>query len=373
MLEENKRVKVIAYYLPQFHTFPENDEWWGKGFTEWTNVKSAMPLYKGHLQPRVPLKQNYYNLLDVEVLRWQSDLANKYGIYGFCYYHYWFDGKMLMNRPMEILLENKDIEQPFCICWANENWTKAWAKKDRTILISQTYGSKEDWERHFEYLLPFFKDDRYIKLNGYPLLVIYRPELIGTLREMLELWKKLAISNGLGGITFAYQHANYNHLNVPTGDLFDYGIEYQPSFVRKDQQRSINLVRGKILNELVTKLGIKQSKMSSILYNYDDTWKRILNVIPRDSKMIPGAFVNWDNTPRYKKRASIEYSYSVDKFEKYLECQIRRTKEIYKKDLLFLFAWNEWGEGGYIEPDTAEGYMRLEAIRNALKKNGDFI
>ena len=144
-------MKIIAFYLPQFHEFRENDEWWGKGFTEWTNVKSAKPLYKGHNQPKVPYGEKYYNLLDTETLRWQSKLAKEYGVYGFCYYHYWFDGKMLMNRPMELLLENTDITQKFCICWANEKWTKAWAKKERTVLIDQTYGNEKDWKEHFEY------------------------------------------------------------------------------------------------------------------------------------------------------------------------------------------------------------------------------
>ena len=364
-------MKIITYYLPQFHTFPENDEWWGEGFTEWTNVKGAKPLYEGHLQPKIPLDKNYYNLLDINVLRWQSELAQKYGIYGFCYYHYWFDGKMLMNRPMEILLENTDIKQPFCVCWANEDWTKAWAKRDKTVLIGQTYGSKEDWKRHFEYLLPFFKDERYITVDGKPIFIIYRPELIGTLREMLVYWKKLAVKSGLQGICFVYQQSTYNHLKEPTGDLFDYGIEYHPNFVRKEQRKSLKLIREKILNEFVTKFGLRQSKISTIIYDYDDTWKRILDTVPRDSKMIPGAFVNWDNTPRYKKRASMEDGYSAEKFEKYLTIQIKRAREVYKKDLLFLFAWNEWGEGGYLEPDEHERYSRLEAVKFALAKNGE--
>ena len=359
-------MKIIAFYLPQFHTFKENDEWWGEGFTEWTNVKSANPLYKGHLQPKIPLNGNYYNLLDINVLKWQSSLAKKYGIYGFCYYHYWFDGKMLMNRPMEMLLENTDIKQPFCICWANEDWTRAWAKRDRTVLIGQTYGSREDWKRHFEYLLPFMQDERYFRIDDEPLFVIYRPELITNLREMLGLWNDLAKQYGLKGIRYAYQQSTYNHLKEDTGDLFDYGIEYQPNFVRKAQRKSFKLIREKVLNEMVIKLGMKQNKWSSIVFDYDDTWKRILNIVPRDSKMIPGAFVNWDNTPRYKKRANIEDGYTREKFEKYLTIQIRRAKEVYNKDMIFLFAWNEWGEGGYLEPDEDEKYARLEAIRNAL-------
>ena len=159
-------MKIIAFYLPQFHNIPENDEWWGDGFTEWTNVKKAKPLYEGHMQPRVPLGGNYYNLLDDNVKIWQADLAKKYGVYGFCYYHYWFNGKMLLEKPMEQMLANKEVDIPFCICWANEPWTKAWVGDERKLLIAQEYGQEEEWKQHFMYLLPFFKDERYITKNG---------------------------------------------------------------------------------------------------------------------------------------------------------------------------------------------------------------
>ena len=168
-------MKIIAFYLPQFHCFPENDAWWGTGFTEWNNVRSAQPLFKNHNQPRVPLDNNYYDLTETENLRWQAHLAQKYGVYGFCYYHYWFNGKLLMEKPMEQMLSDKEIQLPFCICWANENWTKAWAKRSKEVLIAQNYENKEDWKKHFEYLEKFFKDKRYIKCNGKPLLVICRP------------------------------------------------------------------------------------------------------------------------------------------------------------------------------------------------------
>lgn len=365
-------MKIIAFYLPQFHSFPENDEWWGKGFTEWTNVKSAKPSFAGHNQPKVPLNNNYYNLLDADSLRWQSSLAKEYGIYGFCYYHYWFDGKMLMQQPMEMLLKNKDIDQPFCICWANEDWTRAWAKKERTVLIGQTYGGRKDWEEHFEYLLPFFQDERYIKVDGKPLFVIYRPELIGVLSEMLSCWDEMAEKAGLPGVAYAYQQVTYNHQKEATGELFDYGIEYQPGYVKKDQQKSLKLVSRKLLNDIVRKFNLPQRKWSTIYYDYDETWKRILEVEPRDGKMFPGAFVDWDNTPRYKNGSSIIYGYTAEKFKNYLSQQIKRAKEVYKKDMIFLFAWNEWGEGGYLEPDESEKFARLEAVRDALRENNEF-
>lgn len=362
-------MKIIAFYLPQFHTFPENDTWWGKHFTEWKNVKSALPLFKGHQQPKVPLDKRYYDLTDRKILRWQAELAEKYGIYGFCYYHYWFEGKLLMERPMELMLEDKSITLPFCISWVNEDWTRAWALKSREILIKQTYGNSMDWEKHFYYLLPFFKDERYIRIEDEPIFIIYRPELIEPLYEMTALWKRLAVENGLKGIKLIYQQVFYNHQRDGGGELFDYGIEYQPTYVRRKQMKTLPVVIRKIRNEAVNRFCLQQRKGSTITYDYDDTWKRILRMHPKDSKMIPGAFVDWDNTPRYHKKASLCTGFTIDKFEKYLTAQIKRTKEVYRKDMLFLFAWNEWGEGGYLEPDTLYGYRRLETIKKALEKN----
>ena len=164
-------MKIIALYLPQFHEIPENNEWWGKGFTEWTNVKTAKPSFKGQYQPRIPLNNNYYNLTDVRAQEWQAKLAKEYGIYGFCYYHYWFEGKMLLEKPAEIMLKNLSVDMPFCFCWANHTWLRAWADKSNRTLIKQTYGTEEDWINHFNYLLPFFKDERYIKEDGKPIMV----------------------------------------------------------------------------------------------------------------------------------------------------------------------------------------------------------
>ena len=214
-------MKIIAFYLPQFHNIPENDEWWGNGFTEWTNVKKAKPLYEGHMQPRVPLGGNYYNLLDDNVKIWQADLAKKYGVYGFCYYHYWFNGKMLLEKPMEQMLANKEVDIPFCICWANEPWTKAWVGDERKLLIAHEYGKEEEWKQHFMYLLPFFKDKRYITKDGKPLFVFYRPDIVPCMKEMIETWDKLAKENGLSGITFAFQSGDYDWNNSKEAKLFD--------------------------------------------------------------------------------------------------------------------------------------------------------
>lgn len=368
-------MKIIAYYLPQYHAFPENDAWWGKGFTEWVNVKKAKPLFKGHAQPRVPLNQNYYNLLDEEnkTLRWQADLAQKHGIYGFCYYHYWFDGHMLMQKPMENMLADKEIHLPFCVCWANEDWTKAWAKKSREVLIGQTYGDEGEWKRHFEYLLPFFQDSRYIKIDGKPLFILYRPEIVPPLEAMLLYWKKLAKEHGFPGIAFCHQHVWYDHTVEKTGYLFDYGIEYQPAVVREQTKtKSPALMLHKSLNILFNTLNLPSTKASTIVYDYDKMWQMVLNHQPKDNRTLPGAFVDWDNTPRYGKGASVYRKATPEKFKHYLAQQIQHARNDYKKDMLFMFAWNEWGEGGYLEPDEQNRYGMLEAVRDALSETGEF-
>lgn len=369
--EKEDRVKVIAFYLPQFHEFQENNKWWGKGFTEWTTVKNAKPLFEGHNQPRVPLNKNYYNLLDDEVAEWQASLAKQYGIYGFCYYHYWFDGKMLMEKPMEKMLNNKNITLPFCICWANENWTRTWADKSKEILISQTYGNKEDWVNHYNYFSQFFLDNRYIKVEGKPILVIYRPEIIGPLREMLELWNEMAKKDGFPGICFMYQFKNYNHQKDKDGDLFDFGIEYQPVFSRWEYKKSFSFIIQFMVNNISDLLKIKSNRRNVICMDYDKEWKRVLKNKPRDEKMIPGAFTDWDNTPRHKNKGFIYLNANPRKFELYFTEQLKRTEKIYKKDMIFIFAWNEWGEGGYLEPDECYKYGYLEAVKNALEKYKD--
>lgn len=365
-------MKIIAFYLPQFHTFPENDKWWGKGFTEWQTVKNAQKIFKKHNQPRVPLNNNYYCLNDNgETLQWQCKLARDNGIYGFAFYHYWFDGKLLMERPMEILLEQKDIDINYCVCWANENWTRAWADKSKEILIEQTYGDSSDWVKHFNYLLQFFKDERYILVEGKPLIIIYRPEIIPTRLEMFTLWDKLAKENGFEGLFFLYQQNKYNPSKDKAGSIFKYGIEYQPQCamdLKRNRLRRIpyNIKSG--FNLIGNKFPFLWSKCLAFRFNYDSLWKSILNDFPKKDNMYPGAFVDWDNTPRHKKRGTFCENVTPEKFEKYLSLQIERTKTIYKKDILFLFAWNEWGEGGYLEPDTKNEYKMLTAIKNATKK-----
>ena len=376
-------MRIIAFYLPQFHEIPENDEWWGKGFTEWTNVKAAKPLFDGHNQPVVPLDDNYYNLLDNSTIKWQIDLAKKYGVYGFCFYHYWFDGHMLLQKPMENMLKDPDLNIPYCISWANENWTNAWkANGDVKTLIQQTYGKEDEWKRHFDYLLPFFKDPNYIVENNKPFFVIYRPEIITCLNEMLDYWNELAKENGFDGMVFAYQQISYHILEGRDESRFKYNIEYQPGYARYDIQmnqdskagqlafRFRNTVR-KIVSSVDKMIGTnitaKLTRNTLQTEDYDSLCKEIINRKPDSEKALPGMFVGWDNTPRRGKTGRVCIGSTPEKFEKYLKLQIENAEKNYKKDILFVFAWNEWAEGGYLEPDSKNKYGYLEAIRDAQK------
>jgi len=382
-------MKIIAAYLPQYHRIKENDEWWGDGFTEWTNVKKARSLFDGHNQPRVPLNQNYYNLLDNDnkTWHWQASLAKKYGVYGFSLYHYWFNGKLLLEKPIENLLKDSSIDIPFCICWANEKWTNGWVSNENRVLMEQDYSDEQDWVNHFMYLLPFFRDTRYIHVDNKPLIVIYVPYLMERyLESFIKCWRRLAQENGLDGLTLAFQHVR--NFNDPTFDanIFDYGMEFQPDYMLFHKKNETNIVNNaktvalnklfKISSWLQKKYGIyihrSRKDRSLITFSYDEMWNKILEKSPHDSNVFPGAFVDWDNTARKGKGGSVAIGTTPDKFRKYMTQQIFRARNVYQKDYLMLFAWNEWAESGYLEPDEKNGYAMLEALQSALIDNGEF-
>lgn len=371
-------MKILALYLPQFHTIPENDEWWGKGFTEWVNMKKAKALFDGHYQPRIPLGRNYYDLSDVNVMRKQTKIAKEYGIYGFCVYHYWFQGHKLLEKPMENFLKEKSIDFPFCFCWANEHWTNAWVSGENKILIEQDFTDREDWKNHFNYFLPFFKDERYVKEDNKPFLVIYLPSIIGPLNEMLEYWDKLAKENGFSGMKYAYQHYVYYLDEDKDDSRFDYAIQFQPNLamnlIKSKKEAKLELLKTRLSIFLQTKLHIylklKQKEVTQI--DYDDVWNKILEMKPTNKETIPGSFIDWDNTPRRGVRGSAMVGASPEKFEYYFNKQINHIKTNYHTDKIIMFAWNEWAEGGYLEPDEKYKYKYLEAIRRVLKNNNEF-
>lgn len=386
-------MKIIAFYLPQFHETPENNEWWGKGFTEWTNTKKAKPLFKAHYQPREPLNDNYYNLLDDGVKEWQVNLAKEYGIHGFCFYHYWFkNGKKLLEKPIEQYLENKDLDLPFCLSWANEPWTRRWDGSEHKVLMPQEYGDEKEWKEHFYYLLPFLKDERYIKLEGKPVFIIYKPNIIPCMNDMIDCWQRLAQSNGLEGISFIYQHPEFHFIENKDDSKFEMGIEFEPlySFARsrmgkntKDKLNDLFKLYNQGTNLFLNRLkqiinGIMDRNLSNKfefrftvtdIRDYDSLVKTSISSSPLNKKAIPGVFTDWDNTARRGKNATLFVGGNPEKFKDYLSMQIKRAKEVYNKDMIFINAWNEWAEGAYLEPDKKHGYAYLQAVKDALKEN----
>lgn len=379
-VKDGKGVKLISFYLPQFHTIPENDLWWGEGFTEWTNVRKAQPLFLGHDQPRIPM-EGEYDLMDDAVKIRQAELAKQYGVFGFCYYHYWFKGgRQLLEKPAQQMLANKAVDLPFCFCWANENWSKNWDGGNREVIMEQEYGGKADWEKHFQYLLPFFRDERYITVDGKPLFVIYKPEQIIDLYQMVSYWKQRAVEEGLPGLCLAFQFPTYYSDMYYREDVFDYRIGFEPvharslSSMRPGTSSKVQLLR-KFLGENAVSAYRKgrSSKMGSSLggksqslavYFYDEIWEKILNA-PWTEEFLPGAFVDWDNTPR-NKHGLLHAGFSIEKFRDYMTRLVRRANAE-NKSMLFLNAWNEWGEGAFLEPDEKYGYGKLEAVRDALR------
>lgn len=375
-------LKVISFYLPQFHSIPENDEVWGKGFTEWNSVKSATSLYKGHNQPRIPKNDNYYNLLDENTLLWQTKLAKDYKVYGFCIYHYWFSGKLLLNKPLELLRESKKIHFPYCICWANESWTNAWAARGKPkSFLKQKYGDKKEWKDHFDYLLKFFKDPDYIVENNEPMLVIYRPESIPNLNERLDYWNELAIENGFNGLCLSYQQVDFRMSPNSDDSRFKYSIEYQPKYALTDLEAEKktyskglrHFIRKKIENVnlrvieniLEYRDNYKAQKYGPNVYQYSKVAEKVVSRKAVDKKSVAGMFVGYDDTPRKGRKGAVIQSSPV-LFSKYLFKQVENVKKNYSNDYLFMFAWNEWGESGYLEPDSNFQYAYLDAIRNAV-------
>lgn len=360
-------IKLIAFYLPQFHIIPENNEWWGEGFTEWTNTKKARPLFRGHYQPRVPLHNDYYCLLDKNVMIRQMKLAQKYGIYGFCFYHYWYCGKKILEKPTEMLLLNKEANLPFCFAWANESWTKTWhgAKGSKEVLIKQTYGKQSDWKEHIQYLLNFFKDDRYIKIDNRPVLLILHLNQIKNLKEMLSVWNDVLQENGYHGIYLISMLRGYKGEKVK-GFRADASMDFEPG-------RTINEIDS-LRKHSCQWLSVYKDKFEKIPfvnricrkeYDYEQLCKTALNRHHRKEEYW-GIFTGYDDTPRRNYHASIVKNGTPFLFGKYLKEIINRS-QIEKKEFIFITAWNEWGEGSYLEPDQRYGYAYLNEVRKAIR------
>lgn len=352
-------MKIISFYLPQFHEIEENNKWWGKGFTEWINVKKGKKLFKNHFQPFIPLNNNYYNLLDKKTVEWQTKLAEKYGIYGFCYYHYWFEGKKILEKPVENLLKWKDINQEFCFCWANHSWKKTWNGLNE-ILIEQTYGNKDKWREHFDYLLQFFKDERYIKIDNKPVFMIFQPENIEKLDEMIDFFNEECIKNNFNGIYIIESKNSLKNLEFISSK----------SLAKVLREPSCSLSKRSVFEKISQKLKSKFKKNYLYFipkYKYLRFMNYSLEISKKyiDKNTLPGIFTSWDNTSRHGRRGYVIEGSTPELFKKYLLEQKKIMKER-NIEYIFLNAWNEWAEGMYLEPDEKYKYGYLEAIKEVM-------
>lgn len=359
-------MKTIAMYLPQFHRTPENDAWWGDGFTDWTAMSKAKPLFEGHKQPRLPLHNYQYDLLKKETFLWQERLMKKYHVYGLCFYHYWFkNGRKILEKPAENLLRWKDIDIPFCFSWANESWGRSWSNLANTniwasnfetdkvpagngILLEQDYGDEEEWVEHFNYFLPFFKDERYIKKENKPLILIHKQEDMFCLEEMCKIWNELAISHGWAGV---YIITNYRDGSVKN---------YVDAMLIAEPGATLG-------RSFLEKFG-DQSRMEVAKYiPYEDICANSLNYVSASDKNVYyGGFSNYDDTPRKGNIGTVIYNDTPEKFKVYL-AELYAKNAVYGNEYVFVNAWNEWGEGMHLEPDEEFGYGFLEAVAYAEK------
>jgi lipopolysaccharide biosynthesis protein len=346
-----KEVKIICFYLPQFHTFPENDAWWGDGFTEWTNVRPAKPKFFGHYQPHVPGELGYYNLLDPAVQRRQIELAKLYGIEGFCFYFYWFAGHRLMETPIRNYLNDDSLDLPFCFCWANENWTRRWDGLDAEVLISQKH-SPEDDLAFISHISEYLQDPRYIRINGKPLLLVYRPNLLPSAKNTAQLWRQWCRENGIGEIYLAYTQS-FEVVN-PAIYGFDAAVEFPPI--------NWNLPDVTHLAKPVVE------EFSSSLYDWQALVTRSMEYRDLGYKIFRGINPGWDNTARRKKGGSVLINSNPRDYQNWLcnaICDTKKRFVNYDERLIFVNAWNEWAEGAHLEPDMRYGYAYLEATRMA--------
>lgn len=362
-------------YLPQYHCIPENDLFWGKGFTDWVTVRNAKPLYKGHNQPRIPEGNYYYDLSVKDDVKRQISLAKEYRIDGLGIYHYWFNNETnLLTKPLEIIHENKDLDMNYFLAWDNANWKRSWSnvagndwspvmdkknnkKEGPVILVSYIIGDQKDWENHYNAVRKYFLDNRYIKKGNKPLFVIFNYD--ETIAKMCEHWNALAKKDGFDGMFFVFRYAE--RYNIPEKE---YKFKYEPLFSGWSAPPTLS-------QRIIGKLRRTFHQEKPRKYNYDKVWNSILENAKQmpQKEMLHGAFVAYDDTPRRGKRGTIAIGATPEKFYKYLSELVEISSQ-QEKDFVFLTAWNEWGEGAYLEPDTIDGLNYLQAYYN-VKKNRD--
>lgn len=364
MIKKNK-IRAIAIYLPQFHPIPENDSWWGKGFTEWTNVTKAKPLFKGHYQPHLPADLGFYDLRLVETRLAQEALAKEYGIAGFCYYHYWFNGKRLLHEPLDRKLKNPKEDLPFMLCWANENWTRIWNGGDKDILLQQKYSLEDDYN-HILHLITYFKEDRYIKVNGKPVFIIYRPKFFPNIEKTIKIWREEVKKAGFPDLYIGFSQ-NFEHTYIPQSKGFDFAFEFQPNFLNTSAKIPFpSTFLDNAIRRIKKKLKIKVADLN---YHIDYSCFVAKQIEVGFKKGIyPGITPMWDNSARRKENPFILHNSTPEKYKNWLSY----IKENYPWDsvpekFLFINAWNEWAEGNHLEPCQKWGTAYLQATKEVLE------
>jgi lipopolysaccharide biosynthesis protein len=355
-------VRVIAYYLPQFHSIPENDLWWGKGFTEWTNVTKSFPRFRGHYQPHLPGELGFYDLRNPEVLYRQAELARRYGLYGFCIHHYWFNGKTLLHAPLRNLLENLDIDIGFCLNWANENWNRSWDGVDKEILIAQKHSPEDDLALAAS-LERALADPRYIRVDGRPLLMVYRPDKLPDMRATADRCRNHFERAGYGN-PFLVMPEVYGNID-PTEFGMDASAGFPPHNGGFNAPHHIRAYLAK-LEHPTESAGVRSydAMMRRALSNLRNT----LSNPPSKFPFFPGVCPSWDNSPRRQSGGHVFFGSTPQKYEKWLKAACEFTMQRYTLDqrIVFVNAWNEWAEGAHLEPDRHYGYAYLAATGRAI-------
>jgi lipopolysaccharide biosynthesis protein len=366
-------VRAIAFYLPQYHPIQENDEWWGKGFTEWRNVTRARPLFPGHHQPQLPGELGFYDLRCEDTRIAQAELAREHGIFGFCYYHYWFSGQMLLARPFNEVLASGRPDFPFCLCWANENWTRAWDGSDRQILMEQTY-DESSIQAHITWLCRAFRDPRYIRVRGRPLILIYRTDILPNVAGLLRTWRAQAQAEGFPELYIAAVLSNFPQLGeqelIALG--FDATVEFQP---RRDDVPHLSARERRLLRlkERYNRLRARTTLTflpEARLYSRFDYGELAENAMARAASVghvrFPCVSPGWDNTARRREPVILQNDDPVV-YERWLRFTAERARSRDPEErIVFINAWNEWAEGCHLEPDLRSGRQFLEATRRAL-------
>jgi len=364
---------LITFYLPQFHPIPENDAWWGKGFTDWTNVARARPLFHGHHQPHIPADLGFYDLRLAEVRLAQARYAKQAGIGAFCYYHYWFNGRLVLDRPLNDVLASGEPDFPFCICWANENWTRRWDGNDEEVLLAQNY-EKYDPAEHIAWLDRAFADRRYIRVDGRPLFLVYRADEIPNLASVIAMWRQRARNLGYSDLYVC--SVKYYRNTLSDADMraagFDAAVDFQPNPIDYPPPLSWTLPTmsaGRILNRLGRAAGVRSTSRWPVanVYKYREVMNRVMAKSCSDLTTFPCVFPSWDNTPRRRVGATVIQNDDPDLYRTWLCHAIQRVVAYRPSEqIVFINAWNEWAEGCHLEPDQRFGTAFLDATRLAL-------